>query len=240
MGGSNPVHFPVPMMGGQFRPIAPERRAVIALFQRSAEVPQVTCSVDVDLSQTTAVRNQLRPTFEQATNAKMGFIPFFVKAGAEALRAVPEVNAAFMGQGLWLHDRVNIGVVTSTPNGPMVPVIADPDRKALGQIALEIADRTERARRGMMRSNDAPMSTFGISNPGSLGILRDTPIVIPPHVATMTCGSIENRSVVVDGHVVVRPMMSVTLAIDHRALDGEQAAAFLRAFKQTMERADFA
>lgn len=225
--------------GGRLLPFDAGRLAVRDVLQRALSVPQITAMVDVDMSRTIALRNQTRGQFERQSGAKLGFMPFFLRATAKALRAVPMVNATLVPQGLWLHDRIDLGFSVDTPRGAHVPVIREADRKTVAQLAVEIHEKSQRARMGALRLEELMGGTFGVSNPGTKGIVRDVPLVIPPHVGALTCGVIEERPVAVQGRVEVRPMTTLSLALDHRALDGEQASNFFRVIKGCLEQAKF-
>lgn len=144
-----------------------------------------------------------------------------------------------MPNGLWLHDRIQMGVVITTPKGLLVPVVRDPDRKSVGQIALELNDLVERGQQGKVRMEEMMPSTFSISNGGALGITGSVPTLLPPHVAFFGTGAITKQARVVDNQISIRPVMEVSLACDHRALDGEHAARFLDAFRQSVETAEY-
>lgn len=227
------------MGGGRLLQVDPGRLALRNLLEKAPAVPQVTAMIDVDLSKTVALRNATRGQFESQTGAKLGYMPFFIRAVAKGLRAVPQVNATLVPQGLWLHDRVHLGFSVDTPRGVQVPIIQDADRKSVAQLAVELHNKIQRARVGALRQEEMVGSTFGVSNPGTMGIVRDVPLVIPPHVGALTCGAIEDRPVAVEGQVQVRPMMTISLALDHRALDGQQAGDFLGAVADCLEEAQF-
>ena len=191
------------------------------------------------MSRTAALRELSRPLFERQAGAKLGFMPFFVKAAAKGLRACPEANAMLTPGGLFVHGRIHMGISIPTPHGVAVPVIRDPDLKPVYQIALEIADLTRRGRLGLIRPEECSGSTFGVTNSGTLGIKRGVPMVIPPHTATLACASIEKRPVVVGDRLEIRPVMEASLSFDHRAMDGDGPQRFFRAFKDSLEQAQF-
>lgn len=224
---------------GYLLPVDPIRLQIRRILEMNATVPQIASMIDVDMSRTMALRVSIKEEFQRGTGVPLGFMPFFIRAAVEGLQAVPVANASLTPQGLWLHDRIHMGVSVSTPMGAQVPIIRDPDRKTVTDLALELHDKAQRARLGMLRTEEVVGSTFGLSNPGSLGTLRSVPAVLPPHVATMTCDAIVQQPVAVGGRVEVRPVMSVTISYDHRALDGDEAGTFLRQVKSCLEQAQF-
>lgn len=226
--------------GGRLLANDPMKLAGRGMFDMGSVVPQITSMFDVDMSKIVAIRNATRPEFERQTGASLGYMPFFLRATAKGLRAVPQLNAMMVPQGLWLHDRVNLGVPVDSPTGTMVTVIQDVDRKSVAQLAVEVHDKSQRARVGQFRPDDFAMTTFSVSNPGTRGSIRDVPLVLKPHVGTLTFGKIEDRPVAVQGQVQVRPMMTMSLTFDHRALDGFHSTGFLTAVKNVLEQADFA
>lgn len=230
---------PGPTGKGTLKPISPRRSVINKLFQRASTVPQISCTVDVDMSRTTAMRDQSQALFERQTGTKLGFMPFFIQAAARGLRACPEANATLVERGLWLHNRIQMGISIPSPDGVIIPVLRDPDQKSLVQIALEIDDFYRRSPSGAIWPQEYSGATFGLSNSGTLGIKRDIPMVIPPHTACLTCAAIERRPVVVGDRVEVRPIMEATLSFDHRAMDGEGAQRFFTAFRDCLENARF-
>lgn len=230
------MQMPGMSMGGRMKPVDPMRMGVRTLFDTTTSVPQISVLTEVDLSATVALRAAAKEPFERATGAKLGSMPFFLKAAAKALRAVPEVNALQTPQGLWLHDRVNVGFSLNTPRGTFIPVVADVDQKSVGQIALEMHEKSQRTLQGQF---DFTMPTFAVSNPGTHGVQRDVPLVFPPGAGTMTCGAIMDRPWAVNGKVEIRPIMSFTFGFDHRGLDGDEAARFVNAVKSYLENGDY-
>lgn len=225
--------------GGRLLAMDPGRLAARKMFD-GAVLPQITSMFDVDMSKTVALRNATRQEFERQTGASLGYMPFFMRATAKALRAVPQLNAMMVPQGLWLHDRIMLGVPVDSPMGTIVPVILDPDRKSVAQLAVELHDKAQRGRVGQLRMDDFGMTTFSVSNPGTRGSIRDVPLVLSPHVGTLTFGKVEDRPVAVQGQVQVRPMMTMSLTFDHRALEGTHSTGFLTAVKNVLEQALFA
>lgn len=227
-------------MGGRIMTQPPTMTMVRPLLQNTTHVPQVTSTVEADMSRVVALRNAVKEQFQRATGAPLGYMPFFIKAAVHGLQASPGCNGMLAPQGLWLHDRIRLGVSVDTPTGAQVPVIHDPDRKSLAQLAVELQEKSTRARANRLSMEDVTGATFGLSNSGTLGCVRDVPMVIPPHVATMTAGAIVDRPVAVNGRVEIRPIASLTLSFDHRAIDGETAMRLLNQAKSCLESARFA
>jgi pyruvate/2-oxoglutarate dehydrogenase complex dihydrolipoamide acyltransferase (E2) component len=232
--------MPTPMGSGTLRALSPEQLMVRPMHQTHMTVPQFSVHTDVDMTLTSALREHAEPLFQQQTGARLGFTPFLIKAAAKGLRASPEVNSMMTPTGLWLYDRIAIAVIIQGPKGLLCPSMKDPDRKSVGQIALELNDLTERGRKGQLRPEEFFPSYFSISNGGRLGFNSNVPMVLPPHVAVFGTAAITKEACVVNNRVEIRPVMEVVLGCDHRALDGDHAAKFLNAFKETVETAQYA
>jgi 2-oxoglutarate dehydrogenase E2 component (dihydrolipoamide succinyltransferase) len=226
--------------GGTLKTLPQEQLMIRQMHQTNTTVPQFTAMTDVDMALTSALREYAEPQFQQQTGARLGFMPFFIKAAAKGLRASPEINSMMMPTGLWLHDRIMIAVVINGPKGLLCPAMKDPDQKSVGQIALELQDMVERGREGKLKPEEFFPSYFSISNGGVFGIKSNVPMVLPPHVAVFGTQAITKQARVIDDQVVIRPVMEIVLACDHRAVDGEHAAKYLNAFKETVETAQYA
>jgi pyruvate dehydrogenase E2 component (dihydrolipoamide acetyltransferase) len=159
-----------------------------------------------------------------------------IKASATALVAVPEVNASFTDAGFEYHDRVNIGVAVAAERSLVVPTISDVDRKSLEEIGRESRALSERVRSGTIQAHELAGQTFTVSNLGMLGVARFTAVISAPQAAILAVGRIEDRVVPLGGRPVVRPLMTVSLSSDHRVVYGADAARFLAAFRETLER----
>jgi 2-oxoglutarate dehydrogenase E2 component (dihydrolipoamide succinyltransferase) len=160
---------------------------------------------------------------------------FFVKAAVHALREVPEVNARIEGNEIVYHDRYDIGMAVSTPNGLVVPVIRDADRKTHAEIERTLGDLAARARDGKLALDEMEGGTFSITNGGVFGSLVSTPILNLPQSGILGLHKIQERAVVVDGTVEARPMMYIALSYDHRLVDGREAVTFLVQIKEAIE-----
>lgn len=233
------MYMPELMGIGTLKPFDPIRLAINQLFLGATTVPQISSTVEVDMSQIAAIREQEKDRVERLSGAKLGFMPFFVKAAAKGLRACPEANAMLIPGGLWLHRRVHMGISVPTPNGVVVPVVRDPDKKSVLRVAQEIDAFARLGRQGLIRPHECVGSTFGLTNSGTLGMKRDIPMVIPPHTAVLACAAVEKRPVVVGDELEVRPVMEATLSFDHRAMDGDGPERFFGAFRDYLEHAQF-
>ncbi|MBW8784750.1 MAG: 2-oxoglutarate dehydrogenase complex dihydrolipoyllysine-residue succinyltransferase [Novosphingobium sp.] len=190
---------------------------------------------DCDMSAVIAARDKYRDSFEKKHGVRLGFMGFFAKAACLALKDVPSVNARIEGEEIVYHEYVDISVAVSAPNGLVVPVVRDADRLSFAGIEKAIAGFGKRARDGTLTLEDMKGGTFTISNGGVFGSLMSTPIINPPQSAVLGLHRIEDRPVVRDGAVVVRPMMYIALSYDHRLIDGREAVTALKIIKEAIE-----
>jgi 2-oxoglutarate dehydrogenase E2 component (dihydrolipoamide succinyltransferase) len=190
---------------------------------------------DVDMTAVIEARTKYKDLFEKKHGVRLGFMGFFVKAACMALRDIPNVNAQIDGEEIVYHDYVDVSVAVSAPNGLVVPVIRDAQALSVAGIEKTIGDFGARAKAGTLTMEDMKGGTFTISNGGVFGSLMSTPIINPPQSAVLGLHRIEDRPVVRDGQVVVRPMMYLALSYDHRLIDGREAVTFLVALKNAIE-----
>ncbi|MBN8847585.1 MAG: 2-oxoglutarate dehydrogenase complex dihydrolipoyllysine-residue succinyltransferase [Sphingomonas sp.] len=190
---------------------------------------------DVDMTAVIEARAKYKDLFEKKHGVRLGFMGFFVKAACMALKDIPSVNASIEGDEIVYHDYADISVAVSAPNGLVVPVIRDADQLSVAGIEKTIGDFGRRAKDGTLKMEEMRGGTFTISNGGVFGSLMSTPIINPPQSAVLGLHRIEDRPVVRDGQVVVRPMMYLALSYDHRLIDGREAVTFLVALKNAME-----
>ncbi|WFL76688.1 2-oxoglutarate dehydrogenase complex dihydrolipoyllysine-residue succinyltransferase [Altererythrobacter arenosus] len=190
---------------------------------------------DVDMSAVIEARTKYKDLFAKKHDIRLGFMGFFAKASCLALKDVPSVNAYIEGDEIVYHDYVDISVAVSAPNGLVVPVVRDADKKGFAQIEKDIADFGARAKAGTLTMEDMSGGTFTISNGGVFGSLMSTPIINPPQSAVLGLHRIEDRPVVVDGQIVIRPMMYIALSYDHRLIDGREAVTALKIIKEAIE-----
>lgn len=203
------------------------------------EAALLTTFNDCDMSAVIEAREKYKDLFAKKHDIKLGFMGFFAKAACLALKDVPAANAYIEGaegeQEIVYHDYVDISVAVSAPNGLVVPVIRDAQAKGFAQIEKDIADFGKRAREGTLTMEDMKGGTFTISNGGVFGSLMSTPIINPPQSAVLGLHRIEDRPVVVDGEIVIRPMMYIALSYDHRLIDGREAVTALKIIKEAIE-----
>ena len=190
---------------------------------------------DVDMTQVIEARTKYKDLFEKKHGVRLGFMGFFVKAACMALKDIPSVNASVEGEDIVYHDYVDVSVAVSAPNGLVVPVIRDAQDLSVAGIEKTIGDFGRRAKDGTLKMDEMKGGTFTISNGGVFGSLMSTPIINPPQSAVLGLHRIEDRPVVVNGQVVVRPMMYLALSYDHRLIDGREAVTFLVALKNAIE-----
>jgi len=190
---------------------------------------------EVDMSAVMALRNEYKDAFEKKHGARMGFMSFFTKACCHALKEVPEVNAEIDGTDIVYKNYVHMGVAAGTPTGLVVPVIRDADQMSFAEIEKAIAEKGRRARDGKLSMAEMQGGTFTISNGGVYGSLMSSPILNPPQSGILGMHKIQDRPVVVNGEIVIRPMMYLALSYDHRIVDGKGAVTFLVRVKEALE-----
>jgi pyruvate dehydrogenase E2 component (dihydrolipoamide acetyltransferase) len=197
-------------------------------------VPTFYLTIEVDMARIQEVREQLNRRFE-AQGVKASVNDFLIKAVAAALAHHPEVNASWGESVIRRYGRVHIGVAVAVEDGLITPVIRDADRKGVAQIAREVRELAARGRERKLAPEEYTGSTFSISNLGMFGIEEFTAIINPPEAAILAVGRVEDKAVVVDGQVVVRPRMRLTMSCDHRVIDGATGARFLQMLKDYLE-----
>jgi 2-oxoglutarate dehydrogenase E2 component (dihydrolipoamide succinyltransferase) len=212
-------------------------RARIAerMVQAQATQALLTSFNEVDLQAVNELRSRYKDQFEKQYGVKLGFMSFFAKACVEALKKFPSVNASVDGNDIVYHEYFDIGVAVSTDRGLIVPVLRDVDQLSFADIEKSIANFASRARAGSITIEELTGGTFTITNGGVFGSLMSTPIVNSPQSAILGMHKIQDRPVVVDGQIVVRPMMYIALTYDHRIIDGREAVQFLVTVKQCLE-----
>jgi 2-oxoglutarate dehydrogenase E2 component (dihydrolipoamide succinyltransferase) len=189
----------------------------------------------VDLKAVNELRAKYKDRFEKQHGARLGFMSFFVKACVEALRRFPIVNASIDGNDIVYHEYYDVGVAVSTDRGLVVPVLRDADAMGFGEIEKAVVAYVTKAREGSLTIEEITGGTFTITNGGVFGSLLSTPILNMPQAAILGMHKIQERPVVVNGEVVVRPMMYLALSYDHRIIDGRDSVQFLVAVKEALE-----
>ena len=190
---------------------------------------------EADMSAIMAARNKYKDNFERKHGVKLGFMSFFVKACIAALKEIPNVNAEIDGDDIIYKNFYDIGIAVGTDRGLVVPVVRDADHKSMAEIEKEIGELGIKARDGHLKIEDLQGATFTISNGGVYGSLMSTPILNAPQSGMLGMHKIQERPVVVDKQVVVRPMMYLALSYDHRIVDGKEAVTFLVRVKEGLE-----
>jgi 2-oxoglutarate dehydrogenase E2 component (dihydrolipoamide succinyltransferase) len=190
---------------------------------------------EVDMTAVMALRNAYKDQFEKKHGVKLGFMSFFVKACVAALKAIPDVNAEIDGTDLIYKNHYDIGVAVGTEKGLVVPVVRDADAMDLAQIEKAIGALGKKARDGQLTIEDMQGGTFTISNGGVYGSLMSTPILNAPQSGILGMHKIQERPMVVNGQIVIRPMMYLALSYDHRVVDGQGAVTFLVKVKEALE-----
>jgi len=192
---------------------------------------------EVNFSRVATIREARKAEYDLA-GAKLTFLSFILKAIAEALRAVPVVNASVDGDNIVFHQDINLGVAVALDWGLIVPVIKNADEENLLGLSRAIADLAARARTKQLKPEEVTGGTFTVTNPGVFGALFGMPIINQPQVAILGIGNIEKRPIVIDDAVAIRPMGYLTLGYDHRLIDGAVADEFMSHLKHTLENWD--
>ena len=232
-------HTPPATSGARVDRRVPMSRLRARIAQRLVEAQStqalLTTFNEIDMQALMALRARYKEPFEKRHGVRLGFMSFFAKACVEALRRFPVVNASVEGGDIVYHEYYDLGVAVSTDRGLIVPVLRDADRMDFAAIEKAVTSFAERARNGTITIEELTGGTFSITNGGVFGSLMSTPIVNAPQSAILGMHKIQDRPVVVNGQVVVRPMMYVALTYDHRIIDGREAVQFLVSVKESLE-----
>ncbi len=216
--------------------LSPMRRRIgERLVASQRDTATLTTFNEVDLSTVKELRAKYQDGFVKKHGVKLGFMSFFVKAAVYALKQVPEVNCRLEEDALIQNHFYDIAVAVSTDKGLLVPVLRDCDRLGYGEIESTIGDLAQRAREGKVQLDELEGGVFTITNGGIFGSMLSTPVINPPQSAILGMHSIQDRPVVIDGEIKVRPMMFLALSYDHRVIDGREAVTFLRKIKEALE-----
>jgi 2-oxoglutarate dehydrogenase E2 component (dihydrolipoamide succinyltransferase) len=236
-----PAHARVPAapndLGRENRVKMTRLRQTIARRLKDAQntAAMLTTFNDVDMSAVMKLRNEYKELFEKRHGVRLGFMGFFVKACIQALKEVPAVNAEIDGDDMIYKNYYHIGVAVGTDKGLVVPVVREADRLSLSEVEQTITNFGKRARDGKLGIDEMQGGTFTISNGGVYGSLMSTPILNAPQSGILGMHRTEERPVVRNGQVVVRPMMYLALSYDHRIVDGKEAVTFLVRVKECLE-----
>ncbi len=236
-----PVSIPIAVASsagrGEERVKMTRLRQTVARRLKEAQntAAMLTTFNDVDMTEVMAARAKYKDLFEKKHGVRLGFMGFFTKAVCMALRDIPSVNASIEDDEIVYRNYADISVAVSAPNGLVVPVIRDAQDLSVAAIERTIGDFGAKAKAGSLTMDDMKGGTFTISNGGVFGSLMSTPIINPPQSAVLGLHRIEDRAVVRDGQIVIRPMMYLALSYDHRLIDGREAVTFLVAVKNAIE-----
>jgi 2-oxoglutarate dehydrogenase E2 component (dihydrolipoamide succinyltransferase) len=212
-------------------------RAKIAerMVQAQQSAAMLTTFNEIDLTKVMSLRSRYKDTFEKQHGVRLGFMSFFAKAAVEALKKFPAVNASVEGTDIIYHNYFDIGIAVSSERGLMVPVLRDVDEMSFADIESNLAALGQKAKNGTISIDELTGGTFTITNGGIFGSMMSTPILNPPQSGILGMHAIQDRPMVVDGEIVIRPMMYVALTYDHRIIDGKEAVQFLVSIKQSLE-----
>lgn len=211
------------------------KRIAERLLESSQNTAMLTTFNEVDMKAVMDLRKTYKEQFVKAHGVKLGFMSFFTKAVVEALKRYPDVNASIDGDDLVYHGYFDIGVAVSTERGLVVPVLRDAESSNMATIEKQIVDYATRAREGKLALEEITGGTFTITNGGVFGSMLSTPIINPPQSAILGLHNIVERPMVVNGEIVVRPMMYIALSYDHRIIDGKTSVTFLKTIKELIE-----
>jgi 2-oxoglutarate dehydrogenase E2 component (dihydrolipoamide succinyltransferase) len=226
-------------LGDRAEKRVPMTRIRAKIAERLLEVSQNTAMLttfnEVNMAPIMEIRKRYREQFEKKYNVRLGFMSFFVRACVEALKRSPIVNASIDGGDVVYHGYYDVGVAVSTERGLVVPVLRDADKLGMAGIEAKIVESAEKARNGKLSMEDMTGGTFTITNGGVFGSLMATPLLNSPQCAILGMHKIQERPVVENGQIVIRPMMYVALSYDHRLIDGKESVTFLVTVKELLE-----
>lgn len=218
------------------QPMSVMRQKIAEHMVVSKRVSAHVYSIDeADMSAVSAARAKSKAEFESAYGVRLTFMPFFMRAAVEALRAFPVVNASVDGTNIVLHRDINLGIAVSLENGLIVPVVRNAEEKNFLGLQRAVNDLAERARTKKLKPEEVQEGTFAITNPGIYGGLMGLPVINQPNVAILGVGAIQKRAVVIDDAIAIRSMVYLTLSYDHRVVDGATAHQFMGKLKSVLE-----
>jgi len=228
-----------PASGGRNEQRVPMTRLRARIAERMVEAQHTAAMLttfnEVDLTKVMSLRNRYKESFEKEHGVRLGFMSFFAKAAVEALRKFPAVNASIEENDIIYHDYVDIGVAVSSERGLMVPVLRSVEHMSFAEVEKGINAYAAKVREGSISMDDLTGGTFTITNGGVFGSMLSTPILNPPQSAILGMHAIQERPMVIDGEIAIRPMMYLALTYDHRIIDGREAVQFLVSIKQSLE-----
>ena len=219
----------------ELAPLSSMRKVIARRMTESFQSPHFYLTVEVDTQKLRETREQLIPLIENKVGIGLTYTDLITKMTAQALEDNPSVNCTYADGSVKLFRRIDIGLVVAVEGGLIVPIIRQANKKSLADIAQARAELAQKARERKLSMEEMSGSTFTISNLGMFGIDSFSAILQPPEAAILAVGRIGDKAVVIDGQIVVRPMMTLTLSIDHRVLDGVVGAQFLQSLKNYIE-----
>ena len=211
------------------------QRIAERLVQIQKEAALLTTFNEINMKSVIDLRKKYRDEFEKRHTVRLGFMSFFTKASVEALKRFPMVNASIDKNKIIYHNYYDIGIAVGTERGLVVPVLRNAENMSMAGIEKQIREYASRAQEGRLGMEELTGGTFTITNGGIYGSLLSTPIINPPQTAILGMHKIEDRSVVENGEIVIRPIMLVALSYDHRVIDGREAVLFLVTIKELLE-----
>jgi len=206
------------------------------LKEAQENAAMLTTFNEIDMHEVILMKNNYKEEFQKKYSVKLGFMSFFVKACVIGLKNFPSINAEIQNDEMIYKNYYNISIAVGTERGLVVPVVRDTDQMSFAEIEKNIADLGNKAREGKITIDDLQGGTFTITNGGIYGSMLSTPILNPPQSAVLGMHNIIERPVVVDGNIVIRPMMYLALSYDHRIIDGKEAVSFLKTIKESLEQ----
>jgi 2-oxoglutarate dehydrogenase E2 component (dihydrolipoamide succinyltransferase) len=210
-------------------------RVAERLLQASLGTAMLTTFNEVDMLPVKQLRERHGKAFAETHGVRLGYMSFFVRAAAEALKRHPDINASIDGEDIVYHGFCDIGVAISTERGLVVPILRNAEYMSLAEIEADILEFAEKGKTGKLSMEEITGGTFTITNGGVFGSMLSTPILNPPQSAILGMHSITDRPVVIDGEIVIRPIMYLALTYDHRIVDGKSAVTFLRTMIDLLE-----
>jgi len=231
----NPIELPTERQEKRVPMTRLRRRVAERLLAAQHENAILTTFNEVNMQPIMELRKRYRDSFEQNHGIRLGFMSFFVMGAVEALKRFPVVNASIDGEDIAYHGYFDIGIAVSSPRGLVVPILRDADRFSMAEIESGIGEFARKAKENELTIEDLTGGTFTITNGGIFGSLLSTPILNPPQSAILGMHKIQERPVVENGQMVIRPMMYLALSYDHRIVDGREAVQFLVAIKERVE-----
>ena len=222
--------------GDQEIPVTGVRKAIAANMLRSKhEIPHAWTMVEVDVTNLVSYRDALKTEFKQKEGFNLTYFAFFVKAVAQALKEVPQMNSMWAGDRIVQKKDINVSIAVATDDALFVPVIKQADEKTIKGIAREITELAQKVRTGSLKSEDMQGGTFTVNNTGSFGSVQSMGIINYPQAAILQVESIVKRPVIIDNMIAVRDMVNLCLSLDHRVLDGLVCGRFLARVKEILE-----